>query len=152
MRVFPASKVKVPVPVVIVFPFMVKAVSAPEKFPVPVTSKLYKGVALPIPNLLLALSQKKFALSCVKYPLVVINGIEPTVKAVEFNTCANIFLFVEGEKYNCVPSYSTTPASAVVKFTPVVNLSGAVPAAIVPAFKFNTAVGVVTPIPTLPLL
>ena len=48
---------------------------------------------------------------------------------------ATVSLVVDGVKKRSVPSYSIAPASPVVKFTPLVSLSGAVPAVAVPAFR-----------------
>ena len=50
--------------------------------PEPKTSKAPVGVFVFIPNLLLELSQNKFALSCVKAPEAPIKGTEPCVNAV----------------------------------------------------------------------
>ena len=47
-------------------------------FAFPETSKVAEGVTVPIPSLLLVLSQKKLELSSEKMPLK-INGIEPLV-------------------------------------------------------------------------
>ena len=47
--------------------------------------------------------------------------------------------------------YSIVPASGVVSNTPEVNFIGAVFAVAVPALKWSVAVGVVIPIPTLPV-
>ena len=63
---------------------------------------------------------------------------------------AIVFLMVDGVKNKLVPSYSTAPASGVVKFTPLVNFKGAVLSVAVPAFKWNNEVGD-NPTPILPL-
>ena len=49
-KVLPAPKVSVPVPVVMVLPLMEAAVNAPEKFPVPTTSRVLAGVTVPKPR------------------------------------------------------------------------------------------------------
>ena len=64
---------------------------------------------------------------------------------------AIVSLAILGVKNKSVPSNSIAPASGVVRFTPAVNLSGAVLAAAVPAIMCSLAVGEFVPIPTFPL-
>lgn len=54
-------------------------------------------------------------------------------------------------KYRCEEWYSITQFSGVVRAIQVVSFNGAVLAVAVPALRWRIAVGVVTPIPTLPV-
>ena len=66
---------------------------------------------------------------------VSIVGVACDVIVLVLVPCLSIwYLFgVELVQYKCVPSYSTAPSSAELKFVPLVNFKGLVPAVAVPA-------------------